>query len=555
MISIVYCTKEPKPEHTEHLRKVSGNPKVEVIEYVNKGEGLTKFYQKALDEAKNDIIVFCHDDILIETNQIAKKLTKLFDNNPEYGIIGVAGTKQMSESGRWWDNPKMMYGKVKHTHKGKSWLSSYSNDLGNDVTEAVVVDGVFFSVHRGRLKKGFNQDVKGFHFYDVDFCFRNYIESVKVGVHTNIRVNHMSIGETNEEWEENRKVFAERYKEYLPVKIKIDFNKEKLKVLIGCVNFQGYTGSELYVYELAKQLIKQNCEVSVCSNIGSPLVTLAHRLGIKMYDIQQPPGFKLGDGKWTLNTQNGPVVSQENTLYKVGEVGFDIIHANHKPITERLLQLYPNIPTVCSIHSEVIPLEEPVISDLIKGYIAIRPEIKDYIINSFNVPEKSVEVIYNPIDTEKFNITKNSPNRDKKRVLFVGTIDYLRKEMIKDLINTTKENNEELYIVGKKNDTYLDEMLVGNDHVSYFPPSNRTQDYIHNCDETAGILLGRTTIEGWLCGKPGWIYDVNSAGTIISKILHEVPEDVNKFSGEKVATEIKELYVNVINDGNINNTL
>ena len=67
MISIVYCTKEPKPEHTEHLRKVSGNPKVEVIEYVNKGEGLTKFYQKALDEAKNDIIVFCHDDILIET--------------------------------------------------------------------------------------------------------------------------------------------------------------------------------------------------------------------------------------------------------------------------------------------------------------------------------------------------------------------------------------------------------------------------------------------------------------------------------------------------------
>ena len=91
-------------------------------------------------------------------------------------------------------------------------------------------------------------------------------------------------------------------------------------------------------------------------------------------------------------------------------------------------------------------------------------------------------------------------------------------------------------------------MLVGNDHVSYFPPSNRTQDYIHNCDETAGILLGRTTIEGWLCGKPGWIYDVNSSGTINSKTLHEVPEDVNKFAGDSVASKIKELYIKVINN-------
>lgn len=556
MISIVYCTRESKPEHAEHLKKVCGNPKVEIIEYINKGEGLTKFYQKALDEAKNDIIVFCHDDILLETKQIAKKITKLFDTNPEYGIIGVAGTKYLADNGRWWQDPKQMYGKVKHTHNGKSWLSSYSGDLGNELTEVAIVDGVFFTVHRKRLKEGFNPDVKGFHFYDVDFCFRNYIEGVKIGVHTNIRVNHMSIGETNEEWEENRKVFAERYKDNLPVKIKRDFNgKEKLKVLIGCINFQGYTGSELYVYELAKQLTKQNCEVTIISNIGNPLYLQAKRLGIKCYSMQEPPGYKLGDGKWGINTPNGVQPSNPNTLYKTAPVDFDIIHANHKPITEQLLALYSDIPTVCSIHSEVIPLEEPVLSGLIKSYIAIRPEIKDYIVSRFNVPEEYVEVIYNPIDTEKFNVAKNSPKRDKKRILFVGTIDYLRKEMIQDLIYKTKDNNEELYIVGRKSETYLDEMLVGNDHVSYFPPSNRTQDYIHQCDETAGILLGRTTIEGWLCGKPGWIYDVDSSGTVRSKTLHEVPEDVNKFAGDSVASKIKELYVNVINDGNSNNTI
>ena len=46
MISIVYCTKEHNQKHIDHLKKVCGNPKVEIIEYVNKGEGLTKYYKR-----------------------------------------------------------------------------------------------------------------------------------------------------------------------------------------------------------------------------------------------------------------------------------------------------------------------------------------------------------------------------------------------------------------------------------------------------------------------------------------------------------------------------
>ena len=38
--------------------------------------------------------------------------------------------------------------------------------------------------------------------------------------------------------------------------------------------------------------------------------------------------------------------------------------------------------------------------------------------------------------------------------------------------------------------------------------------------------MGRTTIEGWMCGKKGWIYDVDSKGEIISKNLHEIPNDM-----------------------------
>ena len=548
MLTVIYCTRETNPAHKEHLIKSSGLHKhIEVIEIINNGESLTKAYNRGLKQAEYKHVVFCHDDITIETKQWGVKLLKQFEKNPEYAIIGVAGSKNMPVSGQWWEKRNKMYGRVQHTHEGKSWLSAYSDDLGQELEEVVNVDGVFFAVDITKLESGFNENVEGFHFYDVTFCFENYLAGAKVGVSTVVRVNHQSIGMTNEQWEKNRADFAETFKDNLPANVKRVLRKgEKLKVLIGCLSFTNYTGSELYSFELAKQLIKEGCDVSICSSVGMPLAAAANKLGIKMYSLQEPPGYKLGDGKWLLKTQQGDVSSVENTLYKVSDIQFDIIHLNHKPVTEHLLRLYPETPAICSIHSEVISLEEPVVSEQIRKYIAIRPEIKDYIVDRFNVDSEKVDVIYNPIDNDKFKAINSKEKRTKKRTLFVGTIDYLRKSMIQDLIKTTKENEGELWIVGKKNDTYLDDMIKDETHVSYFEPTANVEKYIQQCDETAGILLGRTTIEGWLCGKKGWIYDVDSNGNIKSKDLHEVPSDVDKFKSNLVVKQIMKEYENIL---------
>jgi len=550
MVTVVCSSQNQLDEFKEHVIKTSGlHNKLEFLGYENKGEfSLTEIYNRGLREAKNNIVVFMHDDIIIEKNKWAEKIIKLFDKNPDYGVIGVAGTKYLSSSGRWWEDPKKMYGKVSHTHEGKTWLSSYSEDLGNELEEVVLVDGVFFAVNKDRLKNNFNEDVKGFHFYDVNFCVENYLSGVKIGVTTLVRINHMSIGMTNDKWEENRQNFADKFKENLPLTIKKVLRKnEKLNVLIGCLSFTNYTGSELYVFEVAKNLIKDGCDVSICSNVGNPLASMAKNLGIKLYSLNEPPGFKLGDGKWLLKTQNGDVVSQPNTLYKVSNVEFDIIHLNHKPVTEHLLRLYPDTPTICSIHSEVISLEEPVISDQIKKYIAIRPEIKNHIIENFKINPEKIEIIYNPIDDNKFKpLVLNNNNKTKKVILFVGTIDYLRKETIFDLVNKTKDNNEELWIVGKKNENYIDDILLKENHVKYYEPTLNVEKYVQQCDETAGILLGRTTIEGWMCGKKGWIYDVDNYGKILSKKLCDIPNDINKFKSNYVINQIKKQYEEIL---------
>ena len=546
MITVGFSTRKIDSTFVEMLKKTSGLPKLEVIPFENNGEfSLTEVYNKLLDQSTNDIVILCHDDIYFDSKNWGQKILNHFKRNSEYGILGLAGTTNMPKSGRWWDDFSKMRGIVNHEHEGKKWESKYSPNKGNQIDDVVLVDGLFIVVNKNNIKKEFNKEIGGFHFYDVDFSFRNFIEDVKIGVVYDVRVTHKSIGQTNEQWEKNREVFAEKYKDILPVKIKRNLTLESpLKVLLSCLFFKTFTGSEMYVYELAKGLKKLNCDVTVLSDIDGPLSKIAQQQGIKVLPFSDFPGYKLGDGKWGLNTPQGFQASQPNVMYKIGEVNFDIIHTQHLPVTNQMCQMYPNIDKISTIHSEVIEVENPVINETIKKYICIRPEIQDHIINKFEIEKEKTEVIYNPIDTNRFN-TNNTT--DNNYVLFVGSLDYLRENTIKDLVEYSKEINKELWLVGENKSNYLEDLLT-HTHVKHFDATNKVESFVKNCSETAGILLGRTTIEGWLCGKSGWIYNVDENGYILNKEKHDVPDDVKKFDGLEIAKKIKEEYIKILND-------
>lgn len=541
MITIGYSTREHNPKFIEYLKKSSGFKKIEVIEKINNGEkSLSQVYNEILEESKTDIVVLCHDDIYFDTNSWYYKLKTHFESS-EYGILGVAGTTEMPSSGQWWEVRRKMIGIVNHESGGKKWTSKYSEDLGKSIRETVIVDGVFIALSKSRIKHNFDEEFKGFHFYDIGFCFKNQIEGVKVGVISNIRITHKSIGQTNEQWEENKKLFAQKYSENLPTKIPFDPNR-RLKVLLSCISFRNFTGSELYVFELAKSLMKLNCSVTVLSQIGGPVTDMAKKLGIKCVSFENAPGFKLGDGQWGMNTPEGFKPSTPNALYRISEVDYDIIHFQHKPVAERILNMYPELDKICSIHSEVISLEDPVVDPTIKKYIAIRPEIKEHMVNNFEIPEEMIDIIYNPIDNEKFQ-SKNVS--EGNYVLFVGTIDYLRKESILDLIEYTREIGKELWLVGENNGNYLENLLL-EDHVKHFPSTWKVEEFIVKSYETAGIQLGRTTIESWMCGKSSWIYKVDKGGFILSKEKFNPPSDIEKYHTLKVAQQIKDEYFKIL---------
>ena len=221
MITIGYSTKKENPNFTEYLKNTCGLKDVQIIEIINPGLfSLTEAYNKILDLSINEVVVFTHDDILFEKEYWGKRIIEHFDKKPEYGILGVAGTTYYPSSGRWWEIQGEMIGQVYHQHQGKKWLSEYNKPFGSKIIDSVIVDGLFFSIKKSNIKERFDESVKGFHFYDTTFCIQNFLSGVKIGTISNVPLTHLSIGETNEQWEVNRQNFVDKYQDRLPIKVK-----------------------------------------------------------------------------------------------------------------------------------------------------------------------------------------------------------------------------------------------------------------------------------------------------------------------------------------------
>lgn len=223
-ITIVFCTKNEENEadaFIEHLRNSCGCGATIICLKNPNGVSLSKIYADMVDnpEVRTDIMVFVHDDIEFLKDGWGTEVIRLFSENKKYGIIGVAGSAQFDENGAWWNYDKK-FGQVLHRNEGKSWLTAFSPLLEKDLQEVAVIDGLFIAIHRKRIANNFSRDLESFDMYDIDFCLSNLLSNkCKIGVTTNIRLAHNSIGRLRPSWYENRKIINEKYGDNFPIDV------------------------------------------------------------------------------------------------------------------------------------------------------------------------------------------------------------------------------------------------------------------------------------------------------------------------------------------------
>ena len=290
-----------------------------------------------------------------------------------------------------------------------------------------------------------------------------------------------------------------------------------MKILLPVISYHYLTGAELYVYELARELIRRGHDVTVAAmRVGGALAEPSRQAGIRSCVFGDPMAAGI----------------------------FDVIHASEPIPTNWALTAHRFDPIICTIHSQY-PCEAPVIDPRILHYICIRPDVQRKLISQDRIPAAKTSVIYNPVDFQRFRPAPPVEPHAGKRVLFCGTMDLLRRQTIMELMRQAERGMFELWLLGLKADNYA----AAGGYINTLPPNVKwfdqdwnTERYINECDETAGILLGRTTIEGWACGKPGWIYDIDLQGNIRSRALHQPPADMTPFDSVKVTDQIEALY-------------
>ena len=183
-------------------------------------ESLAKVYNKAIDFAiqeEMDNLVLCHDDVIIESADLALRLQQL---HKKYDVVGVAGASKVKiDKPVLWHimgqnaDRNCLHGAVAHGNAQQKHMTSF----GVYPHQVLMIDGVFMSISKKAYQAvRFDEtNPARFHFYDLAYSLDCSLNKITVGV-SDIAITHSSPGLSNvtDEFTKGEDWFLEKYKQY-----------------------------------------------------------------------------------------------------------------------------------------------------------------------------------------------------------------------------------------------------------------------------------------------------------------------------------------------------
>lgn len=234
MISVLICSINPEflKKVQENIRDSIGIP-FEVLHFDNSVEkyGICKVYNDLAAKAKFPYVCFLHEDIILKTENWGKKIIETFSEDPEIGLVGIAGSKYKSAYFSGWYSRVKKLDCANYFHQYPSGSEhvflSPTDTKSNE--EVVCIDGVMMCCKRAIWKQTlFDEELlKGFHFYDIDFSLR-VSHQYKVMVTFDIDLIHITTGgDYSNNWVETAILFHEKKEDKLPFS-KINLNRQEI---------------------------------------------------------------------------------------------------------------------------------------------------------------------------------------------------------------------------------------------------------------------------------------------------------------------------------------
>ncbi|MES2239803.1 MAG: glycosyltransferase [Bacteroidota bacterium] len=221
MISIIICSRDLNLYDKVHksVEETIGDIKYEIIRIDNSIDKLsiTKAYNVGIQKSKYEYLLFIHEDIIFHTKNWGEILTNIFTYNLKIGLIGIAGAKYKSKfpSAFWQTDKELLIINLIQHYPHKETSHSKLGFKEKNLEKAVVIDGVFIALRKSTGVK-FNEEVLGFHCYDLAVSIDVLEKEYQVFVTEQILIEHFSGGNTDLNFIKGVINFHELYKKKLP---------------------------------------------------------------------------------------------------------------------------------------------------------------------------------------------------------------------------------------------------------------------------------------------------------------------------------------------------
>jgi GT2 family glycosyltransferase len=216
MFSVIVCSIDPpRFAAVEAMyRSAFGAEPWELIG-IHDAKSLAEGYNRAVERAKGEWLIFSHDDIEILSPAFPQRLKSHLSR---FDLIGLVGTSRVVNS-RWLSaGTPYIFGQVCHFQKdGQVTVDVYGAPrpvVGN----IQGLDGVFMASNKNVLAKvKFDAETfDHFHLYDLDFSLTAYHAGFRLAVANDINILHHSPGQFDKTWEEYARRFEQKWRPSLP---------------------------------------------------------------------------------------------------------------------------------------------------------------------------------------------------------------------------------------------------------------------------------------------------------------------------------------------------
>lgn len=224
MLSIIICSRSPKlvDELKQNVESTIGVPfQWIVIDNSTNSYSIFSAYNEGIRKSSFPYLCFVHEDVAFQTKDWGKTMCAHL-SDPSVGMVGVCGSMYQSKVPASWgqfENTAYIVQSDKNRKLNKP-IASEGYDERHE-KQVVALDGVFLAAPRTLFDHiAFDQETYGgFHAYDLDICLQSHNLGRRNLAINDLLLIHYSKGSHNRNWVENLLLFAEKWRECLPISV------------------------------------------------------------------------------------------------------------------------------------------------------------------------------------------------------------------------------------------------------------------------------------------------------------------------------------------------